>query len=65
MMGGAVVTEQIFGIPGIGRLLIFGVFNRDYPVVQGIVLYIALVYVMINLLIDILYLIIDPRISYS
>ncbi len=65
MMGGAVVTEQIFGIPGIGRLLIFGVFNRDYPVVQGIVLYIALIYVAINLIIDIIYVLIDPRITYS
>lgn len=65
MMGGAVVTEQIYGIPGIGRLLIFSVFNRDYPLVQGIVLYIALIYVVINLVIDILYSIIDPRISYS
>ena len=65
MMGGAVVTEQIFGIPGLGRLLIFSVFNRDYPLIQGIVLYIAAVYVIINLSIDITYLLIDPRISYN
>lgn len=65
MMGGAVVTEQIFGIPGIGRLLIFSVFNRDYPLIQGIVLHIATVYVLINLTIDLLYVLVDPRISYN
>jgi peptide/nickel transport system permease protein len=65
MMGGAVVTEQIFGIPGIGRLLVFSVFNRDYPLIQGIVLHIAAIYVLINLTIDILYALIDPRISYN
>ena len=64
MMGGAVVTETIFGIPGLGKLLISSVFNRDYPVIQGVVLYISLVYVLINLIIDIIYGIIDPRISY-
>lgn len=64
MMGGAVVTETIFGIPGLGKLLITSVFNRDYPVIQGVVLYISLVYVLVNLCIDIIYGIIDPRISY-
>ena len=65
MMGGAVIVEQIFLIPGIGRMLIFSVSNRDYPMVQGIVLYIAAIYVLINLAIDIIYVAIDPRISYS
>jgi len=64
LMGGAVVTEQIFNIPGIGRLLVKSVFSRDYPVIEGIVLYIAASWVMINLLIDLLYSLIDPRIKY-
>jgi len=64
LMGGAVVTEQIFNIPGIGRLLVKSVFNRDYPVIEGIVLYIAGAWVIINLVIDILYSILDPRIKY-
>jgi len=64
LMGGAVVTEQIFNIPGIGRLLVKSVFNRDYPVIEGIVIYIAAAWVIINLVIDILYSILDPRIKY-
>jgi peptide/nickel transport system permease protein len=64
MMGGAVVTETIFGIPGLGKLLITSVFNRDYPVIQGVVLYISLVYVLVNLVIDIIYGIVDPRVTY-
>jgi peptide/nickel transport system permease protein len=64
LMGGAVVTEQIFNIPGIGRLLIKSVFTRDYPVIEGIVLYIAAAWVIINLVIDIFYSILDPRIKY-
>lgn len=64
MMGGAVVTETIFGIPGLGKLLISSVFSRDYPVVQGVVLYISFIYVLINLVIDMLYAVIDPRITY-
>ena len=64
-MGGAVISEQIFGIPGVGRLMIFAVFNRDYPIVQGIVLFIAFIYVFINLIIDIIYALVDPRITYG
>ena len=64
LMGGAVVTEQIFNIPGVGRLLIKSVFTRDYPVIEGIVLYIAAMWVIINLITDVLYVIIDPRIEY-
>ena len=64
LMGGAVVTEQIFNIPGVGRLLIKSVFTRDYPVIEGIVLYIAVMWVIINLVTDVLYVIIDPRIEY-
>jgi peptide/nickel transport system permease protein len=63
LMGGAVVTEQVFSIPGIGRLLITGVMRRDYPLISGIVLYVAAAYVIINLLIDIVYVTLDPRIK--
>ncbi len=63
LMGGAVVTEQVFNIPGIGRLLITAVLRRDYPLISGIVLYIAAAYVIINLVIDIIYVYMDPRIK--
>ncbi len=65
LMGGAVVTEQVFNIPGIGRLLMQAVLRRDFPLIQGIVLFIAVVYVIINLCIDILYAYLDPRIRYA
>jgi len=65
LMGGAVITEQVFNIPGIGRLLVQSVLRRDYPVVQGIVLVIAFNYVVINLLVDILYGLFDPRVRHS
>jgi len=64
LMGGAVVTESIFNIPGVGRLLIKSVFTRDYPVIEGVVLYIAIAWTLINLLVDIIYTIIDPRLEY-
>jgi peptide/nickel transport system permease protein len=62
LMGGAVVTEQIFVIPGFGRLIVEAVFTRDYPVVQGVVLITAASYVLINLLVDISYSVLNPRI---
>ena len=65
LMGGAVITEQVFNIPGIGRLLVQSVLRRDYPVVQGIVLVIAFNYIVINLLVDILYGLFDPRVRHS
>lgn len=65
LMGGAVITEQVFNIPGIGRLLVQSVLRRDYPVVQGIVLVIAFNYVVINLVVDILYGLFDPRVRHS
>jgi len=64
LMSGAVIAESIFNIPGVGRLLIRSVFTRDYPVIEGIVLYFAAIWVIINLATDILYVIIDPRIEY-
>ena len=63
VLGGAIVVEQVFNLPGIGTLLINGVTTRDIPLVQAIITYIASVVVIINFLIDILYKIIDPRIS--
>jgi peptide/nickel transport system permease protein len=63
LMSGAVVTEQIFDIPGMGRLLIQAVVRRDFPLVQGAVLVIAALYVLINLAVDILIGVVDPRIQ--
>src|SRR5438552_13199764 len=62
LMGGAVVTEQIFVVPGFGRLLVEAVFTRDYPLVQGVVLITASAYVFINLLVDVSYSLLNPRI---
>ncbi len=65
LIGGAVVTEIVFNIPGLGRLIISAILRRDYPVVQGVVLVTAAAYVIINLLVDLLYAFIDPRIRYD
>ena len=62
LMGGAVVTEQIFVVPGFGRLIVEAVFTRDYPLVQGVVLITASTYVLINLLVDLSYSLLNPRI---
>lgn len=64
-LSGSVVIETIFGLPGIGRLIINSVLRRDYPVIQGTVLFIAGSYVLVNLLIDLLYVYLDPRIKYQ
>jgi peptide/nickel transport system permease protein len=64
-LSGSVVIESIFGLPGIGRLIINSVLRRDYPVIQGTVLFIAASYVLVNLLIDLLYMYLDPRIKYQ
>jgi peptide/nickel transport system permease protein len=65
LIGGAVVTEIVFNIPGLGRLVISAILRRDYPVVQGVVLVTAACYVLINLVVDVLYAFIDPRIRYG
>ncbi|MEZ4522087.1 MAG: ABC transporter permease [Thermomicrobiales bacterium] len=65
LLGGAVVTETVFTIPGMGRLVVQSVQRRDYPVIQGAVMLIATFYVLANLLVDILYVYIDPRIRYG
>jgi peptide/nickel transport system permease protein len=62
LMGGAVITEQVFNIPGVGRLLVQAVTRRDYPVVQGVTMVVAGMYVLINLTVDLLYGALDPRI---
>ena len=64
LVSGAVVTETVFGLPGIGSLVVSAVLRRDYPVIQGALLIIAALYVLINFLIDMLYLLIDPRVKY-
>lgn len=61
LLSGAVLTEQVFSIPGFGKLVVDAVFNRDYPVVQGVVLVTACLYVLLNLLADVLYVVINPR----
>jgi peptide/nickel transport system permease protein len=65
LIGGSVVVEQVFIRPGIGRLLVNAVFQRDYPIVQGVALFLAIVFLTINLLVDILYAMVDPRIRYD
>ncbi|MEY4845509.1 MAG: hypothetical protein RL312_1790 [Pseudomonadota bacterium] len=64
LIGGVVVTESVFAVPGIGRLTIDAVLQRDYPVIQGVILVIAGVYVLVNLAIDLTYSLLDPRIRY-
>jgi peptide/nickel transport system permease protein len=65
LLSGAVLTEQVFSIPGFGKMIVDAVFNRDYPVVQGVVLVTAFLYVLLNLLADILYVFINPRLRGS
>jgi peptide/nickel transport system permease protein len=65
LLGGAVVTETVFGWPGMGQLLINSIFARDYPVVQGDVLVFASLFILINLVTDVLYVYVDPRIRYA
>jgi peptide/nickel transport system permease protein len=58
------VTESVFALPGIGRLTVDAIIRRDYPVIQGVILVISGVYVLLNLAIDVLYVVLDPRIRY-
>jgi peptide/nickel transport system permease protein len=64
LLGGAVVTETVFNLPGVGNLIVSAVMRRDYPVIQGALIVVAGVYVLINLLIDLLYVVVDPRVKY-
>ncbi len=65
LLGGAIIIEQLFNLPGIGRLAIDAIAQRDYPMIQGVVLVTTTAFVLINLLVDVLYSYIDPRIRYS
>jgi peptide/nickel transport system permease protein len=62
LIGGAVVTESVFALPGLGRLTVDAIVRRDYPVIQGVILVVSAVYVLINLVVDLLYVVLDPRI---
>ena len=64
LLGGVVVTESVFAIPGVGRLVVDAILHRDYPVIQGVLLIFSATYVVVNLIIDLLYVVIDPRIRY-
>jgi peptide/nickel transport system permease protein len=65
LLSGTVVVETVFSIRGIGRILVAAIFDRDYPIVQGVILLIAVIFVMANLLVDIVYTFLDPRIRYG
>lgn len=62
LLGGAVVVEQVFSLPGVGRLVIGAVLSRDFPVIQGTLLFIAVIYLLINLVVDVMYAVVDPRV---
>ncbi len=64
LISGVVVTESVFNLPGLGRLVVEAVLARDYPVIQGLILFFSFVYIMINLIVDVLYTVFDPRIRY-
>lgn len=64
LIGGVVITETVFAIPGLGRLTVDAILRRDYPIIQGVILLFSVIYVLINLLIDISYCVLDPRIRY-
>jgi len=64
LIGGAVVTESVFAIPGLGRLTVDAILRRDYPIIQGLVLLFSFLYVLVNLAIDLVYTLLDPRIRY-
>jgi peptide/nickel transport system permease protein len=63
LLGGNMIIETIFGWPGLGRLVVTSIFNRDFPVVQGAVMFYALIYVAANLIVDIIYTYLNPKIS--
>ncbi|MCA3643368.1 MAG: ABC transporter permease, partial [Methylobacterium sp.] len=65
LLGGAVVIEQVFSLPGVGRLIIGAVLRRDYPVIQGGLLLLAFIYVFVNIIVDLLYAYVDPRVRYG
>jgi peptide/nickel transport system permease protein len=64
LIGGSVITENVFAIPGLGRLTLDAILHRDYPVIQGVVLIFSAAYIAVNLIVDIVYTLLDPRIRY-
>ena len=64
LIGGVVITETVFNIPGVGRLVVDAISKRDYPIIQGVILLFSAVYVLVNLLVDLSYMLFDPRIRY-
>ena len=64
LIGGVVVTESVYSIPGLGRLTVDAVLARDYPTVQAVILLFSVVYVLLNLMVDVAYTFLDPRIRY-
>ena len=65
LLGGAVIVEIIFGWPGLGQFVIMGISQRDYPVVQGFVLYVAVIFLLVNLAVDVTYRWLDPRLNFQ
>jgi len=65
LLGGATITESIFAIPGLGQLIVSSIFNRDYPVIQGVTLAIGIIVLSVTLFTDIIYALLDPRVSYE
>ena len=64
LIGGAVATETVFSIPGLGRLTVDAILRRDYPIIQGVILFFSMIYLLVNLVVDMLYVVLDPRIRY-
>jgi ABC-type dipeptide/oligopeptide/nickel transport system permease component len=62
MLGGAIIIEQVFSLPGLGRLFLFGIYQRDFPLIQGGVVFVAVVFSLVNFMADILYSIVNPKI---
>ena len=65
LIGGLIVTETVFNIPGVARFLVEAIRWRDYPIVQNLVMFIAVVVVLVNFLVDMVYMVLDPRIKYE
>jgi peptide/nickel transport system permease protein len=65
LLGGSVVVEEVFTLPGVGRLVLWSIYQRDYPLTQSTILFVAVMFMTINLMVDMLYAYLDPRIRYS
>jgi peptide/nickel transport system permease protein len=65
MLGGAIIIEQVFSLPGLGRLFLYGIYQRDFPLIQGGVIFVAMIFSLINFLADILYSVVNPRIRFE